>query len=396
MPRDKIYSKRREEWAQLRGYTLPVFHQKTQVYVSFTAFDPSIGGMRQKKIMLGRIKGKRAQKLHAEKLINDITSKLLRGWNPWIEQSEPSQFSKWTDVVARYKEYLFKLNAEGGLRDETVTSYMSRVRVLEKWVEKSKQNLYFSYQFDVVVVGRFLDYVFIDRNNTIRTRNGYLVWLKNFCRYMLERRYISKDPTAHFTAVKRRETTKNRDVIPDDILQQIHDYLEVHNRHFLLACYMCHYCLIRPYEMSKIKLGDISLKRQSLHLHGNNTKNHHDAVITLPAKVVRLLVDLEVFRGHPSSDYLFSHDCCPGSEYRSEKQFRDYWHKHVRADLGFSMRLKFYSLKDTGITNMLRQNMDILSVRDQARHSSILITDGYTPKDIKEANELLLNYDGIL
>ena len=45
---------------------------------------------------------------------------------------------------------------------------------------------------------------------------------------------------------------------------------------------------------------------------------------------------------------------------------------------------------------MLRQNVDILTVRDQARHSSILITDTYTPKDIKEANALLLNYDGIL
>ena len=59
-------------------------------------------------------------------------------------------------------------------------------------------------------------------------------------------------------------------------------------------------------------------------------------------------------------------------------------------------RYKFYSLKDTGITNMIRSNTDIISVRDQARHSSILITDIYTPKDIKEANELLLNYKGVL
>lgn len=45
---------------------------------------------------------------------------------------------------------------------------------------------------------------------------------------------------------------------------------------------------------------------------------------------------------------------------------------------------------------MLKANADVLSVRDQARHSSILITDIYTPKDIKEANKYIMNYKGIL
>ena len=76
--------------------------------------------------------------------------------------------------------------------------------------------------------------------------------------------------------------------------------------------------------------------------------------------------------------------------------FRDYWLYYVRKELGFSDRYKFYSLKDTGITNMLHCGTDILSVRDQARHSSVLITDIYTPKNIKEANKLLLNYKGVL
>ena len=45
---------------------------------------------------------------------------------------------------------------------------------------------------------------------------------------------------------------------------------------------------------------------------------------------------------------------------------------------------------------MLKSNMDILTVRDQARHSSILITDIYTPKDIKEANKLIVRFQGEL
>lgn len=386
----------REVFAEIRGYTLPTFHQKTQVYVSFTAFDPSMGKMRQKKIMLGRIKTKRAQRAEAERLMGDITARLMSGWNPWVEAETPTQYTRWPEVVTRYKNYLIKMHSEGSLREDTLTTYSSRLNILEKFVEDSKVKLFYAYQFDSFVVGKFLDHVFIERNNTIRTRNGYLVWLKHFTHYLLERRYIKADPTVHFTALKRRETTKNRDVIPDKVMAQIHDYLEQHNRHFLLACYMCHYCLIRPKEMSLIKLGDISLSGQTIHLHGSQTKNRHDAVITLPSKVIHLMVDLSIFVGHTDDEYLFSEGCRPGKKKYSEKQFRDYWTRSLRTSLGFSERYKFYSLKDTGITNMLRQNMDILTVRDQARHSSILITDTYTPKNIKEANALLLNYDGIL
>lgn len=38
---------------------------------------------------------------------------------------------------------------------------------------------------------------------------------------------------------------------------------------------------------------------------------------------------------------------------------------------------------------------DTITVRDQARHADILMTDTYTPHDIQEANELIVNHDGI-
>lgn len=43
---------------------------------------------------------------------------------------------------------------------------------------------------------------------------------------------------------------------------------------------------------------------------------------------------------------------------------------------------------------MLRSGCDTLSVKEQARHSSLLMTDIYTPHDIQEANPLLLRYQG--
>ena len=61
----------------------------------------------------------------------------------------------------------------------------------------------------------------------------------------------------------------------------------------------------------------------------------------------------------------------------------------MRKDLKFPAHYKFYSLKDTGITDLIRDNTDLVSVRNQARHYSLLMTDIYTPRDIQEANELI-------
>lgn len=107
------------------------------------------------------------------------------------------------------------------------------------------------------------------------------------------------------------------------------------------------------------------------------------------------MIDLDIFSVHGRC-YLFSDGFRPGEKQHSEKHFRDYWTKHLRKDLGFSTKYVYYSLKDTGITNMLRNGVDPISVRDQARHSSLAITNTYTPLELKAANPLMLKYDGVL
>lgn len=376
------------------GWRPPVFHQKSECYVSFLAFDPSFGRLRRKRIMLDKIKGKRKQREYADALMKRLTEKLMDGWNPWIEASQPLEYTRWEDVLLKYREYLTKLYNEHNLREESLHDYTSKVNVLETWIKVKHINITYSYQWDRNNVSKFLDYVFVERNNSVLTRNNYLTWLKTFSKYLFERGYISMNPTDGLERIKNR-LKKERDVIPDDVMLEIREYLMTNNKHFLLACEILHYLFVRPRELSYLKIGDFHLKSKTLTLHGEHTKNRNDATITLPAHVIKLMLDLNIF-SYPSNYYLFSADFCPGEEHKSEKIFRDYWHRILRRDLGFSMRYKFYSLKDTGITNMLRANTDVLSVRDQARHSSILITDIYTPKDIQSANELILNYRGVL
>lgn len=388
------HNKNKEEIDRIVGWKTPVFHQASECYVSITAFDPARGAMRTKKVMLGHVKGKREQKRVGEHLVKKFTEQLMQGWNPWVEAENPAEYTLFDDVCHKYKEYLLKLVRERNMREESVASYTSRLKVFLEWRETYNSKIVYAYQFDSRAVGAFLDFVFIDRNNTLRTRNNYLAWIKTFAKYCVERNYVPSDPTVGFSNLKNRER-KDRDVIPDSVLRKVREHLMVKNRNFLLACQILHYMFVRPREMSFLKVGDFSIEKKTLSLRGEHTKNHNDAVLTVPDKVMKFMLEIGIF-DYPSDYFLFSEGFRPGRERKEEKSFRDYWTKWVRKELGLSERYKFYSLKDTGITNMLRANTDVLTVRDQARHSSIMITDIYTPKDVKKANKVIVDYDGEL
>lgn len=379
---------------RIKGYSLPTYTSGKECYVSYYAFDPDTGKMKRKKIMLGRIKGAKARRKYAQQLIQRLVEELEGGFNPWIETGHSLEYRRYDEVVELYQQNLRKMLNDDYIREETFCSYSSYLKIFSEWAHGEGHIIYI-YQLERPKVSQFLDYVLIDRNCTVQTQNNYLAWLKVFCRWLLQRSYLAVDPTAGITMVKKRRQPKNRCVIPDHELARLHDYLVATNRHYLLACYLLHYMFIRPREMSFVKIGDIHIKSQTMALHGDHTKNHNDAVITIPSKIIRLMVELHIF-DFPSGYFLFSEDFRPGKWRKPEKSFRDYWLRHVSRALGWPASYKFYSLKDTGITNMLKANTDVLSVRDQARHSSILITDTYTPKDIGRANAMLLNYDGVL
>ena len=377
----------------VKEWTPPSYHKGREFYIDFYAFNPSEGRLKRKKIMLGRFRSQRERNGYARQLIEELTQKLVRGWNPWVESKSAAQFTSFQEVTSRYRQYVLKMHSDSSFREETMRDYLSRLGILEEWVEGSAYKVFYPYQLDEVVLSKFMDYILIERNCSVQTYNNYLAWLRTFSGWMLQRRYIHDDPTAGLRSI-RRTTSKNRTVIPDSTLSSVRAYLEQRNKHFLLAAYILHYMFVRPHEMSLLRIGDFRLEKKTLILHGDQTKNRQDAVLTLPDHIVRLMAELKVF-DHPSQDYLFSDGCRPGKVWRDSKQFRDYWNNHVRKDLKLPKEYKFYSLKDTGITNMLRANTDPLSVRDQARHSSLLITNTYTPLDIKEANPLILKYRGV-
>jgi hypothetical protein len=64
----------------------------------------------------------------------------------------------------------------------------------------------------------------------------------------------------------------------------------------------------------------------------------------------------------------------------------------IRQELRLPDTYQFYSLKDSGITQMIAM-LNVSEVRDQARHHSISITDVYTDRAKSDGNEHIKHLD---
>lgn len=378
---------------EIKSYSFPKLYTGKEWYIGFMAFDPASGKMKRKKIKLNHIEKKGDRRQYADAFIKRLTVKLEKGWNPWIEVEYGKSYQTFKDACDHYRKYITKMLADNIYREDTYTSYISYLRNIEAWNANRTIPITYIYQFNRELVMDFLEYIHIDKNNSAQTRNNYLGFISIFSTFLLQHQYITVKPTEGISKISKRNIKKQRTIIDDKTMIRIYDYLNNKNKHFLLASYILHYCFIRPKEMSMIKIQDISLKNRTIYIPEDNSKNRKDGTVTMPIKVIHLMLDLRIF-DNPGSYYLFSDKFLPGKKQKNEKHFRDFWTNNVRKDLKLPATYKFYSLKDTGITSMLRK-YDTLTVRDQARHANVLMTDAYTPHDIQQANELIMKHEGV-
>lgn len=194
----------------------------------------------------------------------------------------------------------------------------------------------------------FLEDIYIGRENSPRTRNNYLAFIRTFSSFLTEVQYLKTKPSEGIAAFNKRKLKKQRTIIAEEDIIRLYDYLATKNKYYLLACYIIHYCFVRRKEMSLLKLSHFSLQKQTLFIPGNISKNGEDATVTVPTNVTHLMLELKVFNNPNNYD-----NFKPGANPKHEKQFTEYWAHSIRKDLRFHDNYQFYSLKDTGIIKCL-------------------------------------------
>lgn len=172
-------------------------------------------------------------------------------------------------------------------------------------------------------------------------------------------------------------------------ITRLFTFLEKENPEYLAICMLCYGCFMRPKEIALLRCKDIDLARQIVHVDASIAKNDNDSFRTIPDDILPVFQRLDLTN---KNAYLFGqhahYDFSPGKQKICSRKIAAYWNNTIRKECAFPMDVQFYSLKDTGITNMLGNGIPISYVQQQADHSSVAMTAIYVGKKAAADEEL--------
>ena len=361
------YRKKGTPLNEVLSFTYPKLHSKKNWYVDFLAYDPAEGKMKRKKYMLDSIPKITERRKRAAELIESLMKQLRSGWSPWVNVDSIRGYTLIADALAKYVCYIEKQP-----RYKTVKTYTSNVNVLKEYISSLLIPPRYVYQFDTTFVTEFLDWLYLDREVSARTRNNYRGWCSSLASFFMEREYISSNPVEKIRKIA--EGDKKRQALTPAMLATLKHHLYEYDKKFLLACMIEYYSFIRPTELCSVRLKDISLKDQSVIIHAAVSKNKRDGKVALNQDIIALMLELDIFSNHDDC-YLFGGKLMTSEKKGDSEMFRRKWNA-MRKRLKWSDCYQFYSLKDSGIRDLANAE-GIVIARDQARHTDISTTNKY-------------------
>ena len=346
--------------------------------IEYYVENPQTQELARKRIKLQRLMTRYATVSDAKKHINNIVvalnMKLSTGWNPYFEGEDSRMYTPILDVCRKYLE-----ECEKTQREETVRSYKSFIKIFSEWIEKQKPGIYSSMISHTMIV-KFMDYVYYERKTSSGediseyTYNNYIRFGSAFFTWMIDKCYCKEN---HFMKIKRKKTQeKRRTLIPDDYRNKIEEYLRVKRPGFLIMLKLIYAGLIRPKELRMLKISDLSFAEKQIRIRKEVAKNGRERLVPVSDEMLISLLDLGVNKV-PNHFYIFGRGYKPNDIEISESRMTKTW-TDLRKKLDLPKGMQMYSFRDTGITDMIKNGIDPLSVKQLANHHSLEITSIYT------------------
>jgi integrase len=367
-------------------YTPAQLHENQEWEIVYYIFNPFTEKLARKRNRVKKIKSITERRKLAKRMVLEINERLKRGWNPFLEAKNSKELTKLFIAFDLWFKQVTTEYTSGNMRIDTWKSYRSHLKMFKEWLIINKKETIFCYKLDAQLIDDFLDYRRYSIGNSARTRDNYLSTITTICKWMEKKKYLTSNVCDQFKKINKKP--KNRILIPDNVLKTIFEYLEENKPTYLTYCMMCYYCFTRRTELSKIKVGDVDLENSTLFITGADSKNKKSAHVTIPKVLLKRLQTH--IKDAKKTDFLFGRKWIACNEQDNPDSSTNYWYR-LRIKLGFAKEIQWYSLKDTGITSLIIKGVPLKSVRDQARHHSISQTDEYIPRNMRTADDNILN-----
>lgn len=376
------YNHSRTSVVSVVGFALPELHTGRKAwYIDYYVRHPSSGKAVRKRIKLNRYRDLARRKQWARLVVDRLTRKLLAGWTPWDRGTGEGGHTigrvldQWDEAKARQ------------LRHSSPYSYSSMTQMIRAWLIKNDMLDLSITAFDRPQVAGFLRYISEERQVSNRTYNNYIVFLTMLFNWMIENDITESNPAKIFR--KRKTTPKSRTYLSDQERSDMVNWIQRNDPALMLPCLFIFGTLIRPAELRRLKVHHVDLDRQVVQLPAEETKSGIERTPAIPDWLLQILLEHGLDK-HPGKAWLLGSRLVPSERPIARNTLNRRWVK-MRKQLGWDDRRQLYSLRDTGIIQLIRDGVDLLHVMQQAGHTEIGTTNKYLkhafPKGPAEVRE---------
>lgn len=361
--------------ANFIGYIPPVLKKNPSFgeYIEYQVLNPATMKMERQRIRLTKLSTKFKSRIefrgHVMKIINDLNGKLAGGWTPYGQTQDVREFTPINIAIEAYIE-----DKGRDLRKASMVSYTSVAGILMDWLKEHDMAEMASHLLNHRVAMRFMDDLLKRPKFNNNTYNTYLKKYRACFSWMVLHGYSKENPFEKIPT--RMKIEKKRSLIPADARQKVLDYVRKSDEpNYEIVMHLVFSSLIRPSEIERIQIKDIDLKNACINIPPEKAKTHKERFAPLTDECIGLLIPLLV--SNPPGDwYLLGKELVPAKEQCWHGKFKKDWMK-IRKACELPDDMQLYSLKDSGLTELLESGLDALTVMKAADHHDLTTTTKY-------------------
>lgn len=383
------------------SFTCPRITYGKSTVLSFYAYDPAAGRLKRKRIRIDRLGSKWFIRRREKEICARFTALLAQGWSPFsgtydvavtVSRRQMKSTMTLTEAVGRHNAYVSNEVRRKVMSEATAKTYLSYSRKLLSQLDGSVC----AGDVDISHLAQFLDAIKAGGSSP-KYCNSLVGWLKTLFGWLSERGIVGENVATPLKTETLARQPGRPTLTEDERLELFRRLREIGHKEFLLACMMEYYTLIRPNELYRVKVKMIDFVGQSILIPAEISKNRKTARVALPSVVADVMIELGVDRKDEEC-YVFGLGLKCGRKIGNAKQFGRFWTNHVVCKGGIypelgERGLVFYSLKNSGITDMLSAGIPSATVRDQARHQDLSTTEIYNRQSSLKTPDGLQDYE---
>lgn len=352
------------------------YYKGKECYVAYYVENPFTHTLVRKKVKLNRIRSASERRRYASTIIDEINRRLYDGWNPFLEQAAPNAVS-FREAIADFLKAKSK-----NLRPDSMRTYTSWCASFSEWLDSRGMLDSCCALFTPEQARRYMAHIEDREGVSNKTYNNNLRFMRTLFIHLQKRECVGGNPFERIDM--KRCDGKTRAIIPSGDRARIRDYFTARGMDgYVCVMMFCYRLLVRPKEIMMLRVSDIDFAEGLVHVRPEVSKNHHGRTLAAPEEIMAYLRPLSVCDGRM---YLFSDNYLPGYTPKGTRDVGRTWSR-MRSELKLPASYQFYSLKDTGITEMLEAGVPAKYVKELADHHSLEMTERYTHRS--EAKKIL-------